>query len=99
MKFVKVIFYVRREVNNMADARNFSSDVCLMAIINKALKLAIRNLARRWNMKATKYDIRIFLCKAAVTNIVRRRSFEVISTKLMSAVRNQRILHENETEE
>jgi len=45
LKFVEVIFYVRREVNNMADARNFSSDVCLMAIINKPLKLAIRNLA------------------------------------------------------
>jgi len=50
-------------------------------------------------MKATKYDIRIFLCKAAVINIVRRRSFEVMSTKLMSAVRNQRILHESKIEE
>jgi hypothetical protein len=45
VNFVEVIFYVRREANNMADARkeannmadtrNFSSDFCLMAIINK----------------------------------------------------------------
>ena len=83
MKFVEVMSYVRRKVNNMADARNFSSDICLMAIINKSLDLAIRNLARRWNIKATKYDIRIFNFKAAVTNIMRRRNFEVISTKLM----------------
>jgi len=82
LKFVGVIFYVSREANNTADARNFSSDFCLMTIINKPLELAMRNLARRRNMEATNYDIRIFLCKAAVTNIVRRRSFEVISTKL-----------------
>jgi hypothetical protein len=34
-------------------------------------------------MKAAKYDITIFLSKAAVTNMVGPRIIEVISTKLM----------------
>jgi len=38
-KSVEVIFHISGKAKNMADTRNFSSDFCLMAIINKPLEL------------------------------------------------------------